>query len=69
MERVLKQKEAQEMLRKQELYFVTALLLVVIFSPLLRAGTGGSKGAFEPAWESLKKHKAPEWIRDPKFGI
>jgi len=24
---------------------------------------------YEPAWESLKKHETPQWLRDAKFGI
>lgn len=27
------------------------------------------KQNYEPAWESLKKHQTPEWLRDGKFGI
>jgi len=29
------------------------------------AGTG----PYEPKWESLKRHRVPEWFRDAKFGI
>ncbi|MGD8501770.1 MAG: alpha-L-fucosidase [Phycisphaerales bacterium] len=31
------------------------------------AAEGGNR--FEPTWESLSKHKHPEWFRDAKFGI
>lgn len=27
------------------------------------------EGPYKPDWESLKKHKDPEWFRDAKFGI
>ena len=39
-----------------------SLALVV----LVTAATGQP---YKPAWESLSKHKAPEWFRDAKFGI
>ena len=26
-------------------------------------------GRFEPSWDSLKQHEAPQWFRDAKFGI
>ena len=26
-------------------------------------------GPFQPAWESLKQYRAPDWFRDAKFGI
>ncbi len=28
-----------------------------------------AEGQYQPHWESLKKHKTPEWFRDAKFGI
>ena len=28
-----------------------------------------AEGRYQPQWESLKKHKTPEWFRDAKFGI
>ena len=28
-----------------------------------------AKGQYQPQWESLKKHKTPEWFRNAKFGI
>lgn len=28
-----------------------------------------AEGKFEPAWESLKQYKTPEWYRNAKFGI
>ena len=28
-----------------------------------------AEGPYLPQWESLKKHKTPEWFRDAKFGI
>ena len=28
-----------------------------------------AEGQYQPQWESLKKHKTPEWFRDAKFGI
>lgn len=28
-----------------------------------------AEGQYEPQWESLKKHKTPEWFRNAKFGI
>lgn len=27
------------------------------------------EGQYKPQWESLRKHKTPEWFRDAKFGI
>ncbi len=39
----------------------------------LRAQPAGSRkiasGDFQPAWESLRQYKAPDWFRDAKFGI
>lgn len=28
-----------------------------------------AEGQYQPRWESLKKHKTPEWFQDAKFGI
>jgi len=28
-----------------------------------------SAGAYEPTWESLKKHPLPDWFQDAKLGI
>lgn len=28
-----------------------------------------AKGPFQPAWESLKTYKTPDWFRDAKFGM
>lgn len=28
-----------------------------------------AEGQYQPQWESLEKHKTPEWFRDAKFGI
>ncbi len=28
-----------------------------------------AEGQYQPHWESLKKHKTPEWFRNAKFGI
>ena len=28
-----------------------------------------AKDTYQPAWESLKKHQTPQWLRDAKFGI
>ena len=28
-----------------------------------------TKGSYDQSWESLKRHKIPEWFRDAKFGI
>lgn len=28
-----------------------------------------AEGQYQPQWESLKKHKTPEWFRNAKFGI
>jgi alpha-L-fucosidase len=28
-----------------------------------------AQGSFQPAWDSLKQYKTPEWFRDAKFGI
>ena len=46
----------------------------VIFGILAAIGcttnaTVKSDETYEPAWESLSKHKVPEWFRDAKFGI
>ncbi len=29
----------------------------------------GAEKPYEPTWKSLKRHKAPEWFQDAKFGI
>jgi len=31
--------------------------------------TIANEGTYKPEWESLKKHPAPQWFRDAKFGI
>jgi len=43
---------------------VVCLLLLL---PVCETATGESP--YAPTWESLKKHPAPEWFRDAKFGI
>ncbi len=30
---------------------------------------GASLGPYIPAWESLRRHQTPQWLRDGKFGI
>src|SRR4051794_40990357 len=41
--------------------FVAALFVI--------AGVARAEGPFQPTWESLAKHEAPEWLLDAKFGI
>ena len=36
---------------------------------LLLVCTAAAEGPYVPTWESLKKHRDPEWFRDAKFGI
>ncbi len=40
------------------------LLCAVFLCGLARAAA-----PYQPAWESLRKHEAPEWFQDAKFGI
>jgi len=42
--------------------FIAALVLTA-------AAWVRADGPFQPAWESLAKHEAPEWLLDAKFGI
>jgi hypothetical protein len=28
-----------------------------------------SKEKYKPTWNSLKRHRSPEWLDDAKFGI
>ncbi len=35
----------------------------------LAATLAYSQGPYQPAWDSLKAHRDPEWFRDAKFGI
>jgi alpha-L-fucosidase len=49
---------------------IAACLAVV----LLAAGGAAAQSskaprAYEPSWESLKRHEVPQWYRDAKFGI
>jgi alpha-L-fucosidase len=54
---------------------ITSLLFLVssMFALAGRADehgkAGGAAGPYQPAWQSLKAHRDPEWFRDAKFGI
>lgn len=50
---------------------LTTYITVLFFlSAGVQAQVPNSKtNTYEPNWESLKKHKTPEWFRDAKFGI
>ena len=43
---------------------------MLLFAPAaLAADQTGPPAKFEPAWESLKQYKVPEWYKDAKFGV
>jgi len=48
-----------------------SFVLCMIVSVMIGASSaaGSAREAFEPTWESLARHEAPEWFRDAKFGI
>ena len=58
---------------------ITSLLLTIACStgiqaqeykvPVINENEKMAEGQYQPQWESLKKHKTPEWFRDAKFGI
>ncbi|MBI9017307.1 MAG: alpha-L-fucosidase [Phycisphaerae bacterium] len=50
------------MLRKLAL----TLLVIVVCSTLAK---GAGQEAYEANWDSLRKHKVPQWAKDAKFGI
>ena len=58
---------------------ITSLLLTIACStgiqaqdykvPVTNENEKMAEGQYQPQWESLKKHKTPEWFRNAKFGI
>ena len=58
---------------------ITSLLLTLACStgikaqeykvPVTNENEKMAEGQYQPQWESLKKHKTPEWFRNAKFGI
>ncbi len=44
------------------------IVLIVLLTALM-AGCTVSQKKYEPAWESLKRHETPQWLKDAKFGI
>ena len=34
-----------------------------------RSSRAIASGPFEPTWQSLAQYRAPDWVRDAKFGI
>ena len=48
------------------------VLLAVVLSTMVVTGCPGPEpdvGQYEPNWESLARHKAPQWFHDAKLGI
>lgn len=43
--------------------------VALLLSVLIMNSAFGQEKSYEPDWQSLKKHKTPEWFRDAKFGI
>lgn len=49
--------------------FITAALAQDYRVPVTDENEKMAEGQYKPQWESLEKHKTPEWFRDAKFGI
>jgi len=49
-------------------HFIFLPLIAFVFFFSQPAG-GAEKKPYEPNWQSLSKHKVPEWFSDAKFGI
>ena len=52
------------MKRSLNFFIIIALGIALIFSCQTK-----KEELYEPTWESLEKHKAPQWFSDAKFGI
>ena len=48
-----------------------AMAAIVLAGSAFAAGQGGAgkDGPYQPATESLRKHKTPQWFEDAKFGV
>ena len=56
--------------RLNKTYVILALLvLLVTYGCASEDLFGTRKESYQPTWESLAKHKIPEWFKDAKFGI
>lgn len=49
--------------------FMTGALAQDYRVPVTDENEKMAEGQYKPQWESLEKHKTPEWFRDAKFGI
>jgi len=57
-------------MRKQRLLVAGTLLAALASGSVCAAGQGRPKREpYQPTTESLRKHKAPQWFEDAKFGI
>ncbi|MCK4292026.1 MAG: alpha-L-fucosidase [Planctomycetes bacterium] len=50
-------------------YTLTIRIASCCMMLLLTCSGAKAEEAYQPMWESLQKHEAPEWFRDGKFGI
>lgn len=58
-------------MKKTSRLILTGSVVFVIMAAIgyTSNATARSDETYEPTWESLSKHKIPEWFRDAKFGI
>lgn len=58
-------------MKKTSRLILTGSVVFVILAAIgyTSNATARSDETYEPTWESLSKHKIPEWFRDAKFGI
>jgi hypothetical protein len=49
--------------------FKIFLCSTILYAFLINTGCAMAQPKYEPAWESLSKHKNPAWFRDAKFDI
>ena len=62
------------MIKRQVITILTGCMLSTAWAQDYKVPVTGenetmAEGKYQPQWESLKKHKTPEWFRDAKFGI
>ena len=49
--------------------FISLLLVILLANSCQQEGYQSDAERYKPAWESLKQHQTPQWLRDGKFGI
>ena len=49
--------------------FLSLFIFTIIFMSGISFIVLPQKAKYAPAWESLKQHNTPQWLKDAKFGI